>query len=196
MVSSFDFELAKKQALLKKDKSRKQSIDADIKDLIDFLNAQPWCFTTSSCSGRLILLEEHYTRKKHLTRWWLVSHEPLSFESFKKGLSQALQNKQEKNLLWFKMEGFILHVVVKDLTFAKRLLRIARDVGFKHSGLISFTNKLVLEIRDSEALQVLITHELPETFLKQLLSIANEKLLRTKARIEKFFKALKQSTSL
>lgn len=48
----------KKQALSGVDFSRKGSIDEAILDLVAFINIQPDYFTTSSCSGRIILFEE------------------------------------------------------------------------------------------------------------------------------------------
>lgn len=52
------FEKQKQQSLGGVDLSRKGSIDEAIVELVNFINQQNDYFTTSSCSGRLILFEE------------------------------------------------------------------------------------------------------------------------------------------
>ena len=47
----------KEQCLSGVDLSRKGSVDAPILDLVNFINAQPDFFTTSSCSGRTIVVD-------------------------------------------------------------------------------------------------------------------------------------------
>lgn len=180
------FQLEKNNALRKPDKSRKSSIDNDIKALIKLLNSFRWCYTTSSCSGRIVLLEEPFNREKHLARWWFVTHEKAVFEDFKKALSKALSGKQKDSKLWLKMEGFILHLVVENLEKADLMLKTARDSGLKHSGVLSFKPRIVLEIRDNEAMQCLISQQTPKPMLEELLKTANEKLKITKHRIKRF----------
>ena len=41
-----------------KDKSKKGSYDAPIQDVVDFINNCSCYFTTSSCSGRVVVFEE------------------------------------------------------------------------------------------------------------------------------------------
>uniref|UniRef100_A0A8C4D754 tRNA wybutosine-synthesizing protein 3 homolog n=1 Tax=Dicentrarchus labrax TaxID=13489 RepID=A0A8C4D754_DICLA len=49
----------KKQCLNKLDLSKKGSVDADIGHVVSLLNSREEYFTTSSCSGRVILLDGH-----------------------------------------------------------------------------------------------------------------------------------------
>ena len=48
----------KARVLDKADLSRKGSVDADIKDLVAFINDQAAYYTTSSCSGRIVVYME------------------------------------------------------------------------------------------------------------------------------------------
>ncbi len=48
----------KSRVLGKSDLSRKGSVDEPIKSLVDFINSQPIYYTTSSCSGRVVVFEE------------------------------------------------------------------------------------------------------------------------------------------
>lgn len=52
------FEKQKAQALNGVDLSRKGSVDVPIQPLIEFLNSDSDYFTTSSCSGRIIVFDD------------------------------------------------------------------------------------------------------------------------------------------
>ena len=52
------FQSEKTRVLSKVDLSRKGSVDEPIRELIEFLNAQEPLYTTSSCSGRVVLFCE------------------------------------------------------------------------------------------------------------------------------------------
>jgi len=49
------FQKHKKDFLNKKDKSKKGSIDGEIKKLVDKINSLENYYTTSSCSGRILI---------------------------------------------------------------------------------------------------------------------------------------------
>lgn len=47
----------KKQCLKKLDQSKKGSVDQDIEHIVSLINSRAEFFTTSSCSGRVILID-------------------------------------------------------------------------------------------------------------------------------------------
>ena len=53
-----DFALDKKRVLGRVDLSRKGSVDAAILPLLDYLNGLDCYYSTSSCSGRLVVFAE------------------------------------------------------------------------------------------------------------------------------------------
>lgn len=57
MDRSAEFRRWKAQCLSKADLSRKGSVDEDVAEIVQLLNGQEQFFTTSSCSGRIILLD-------------------------------------------------------------------------------------------------------------------------------------------
>uniref|UniRef100_A0A286X9B2 tRNA wybutosine-synthesizing protein 3 homolog n=1 Tax=Cavia porcellus TaxID=10141 RepID=A0A286X9B2_CAVPO len=57
MDRSAEFRRWKAQGLSKADLSRKGSVDEDVVDLVQLLNTQEQFFTTSSCAGRILLLD-------------------------------------------------------------------------------------------------------------------------------------------
>ena len=46
-------------AFSSKDLSRKGSVDEPIRELVDFINSSDSYFTTSSCSGRIVVLADY-----------------------------------------------------------------------------------------------------------------------------------------
>jgi hypothetical protein len=57
MERSAEFHRWKEQCLSKADLSRKGSVDEDVVGLVQLLNAREQFFTTSSCAGRVLLLD-------------------------------------------------------------------------------------------------------------------------------------------
>jgi len=166
------FEIDKKNVLGRMDKSKKGEIDLEIKEICEILNSKPNYYTTSSCSGRIILLEKP-SDKKDEAKWLFVTHEETDFDAVKKNL-------QSETDIWFKQEGAILHVCCKTIIDADRFVNISRDSGFKRAGIISAGQTPVVEIISSEQIsapvavkgQIIINDE----YLKILISEANHKM--------------------
>ncbi|KAL2772356.1 tRNA wybutosine-synthesizing protein 3-like protein isoform 2 [Daubentonia madagascariensis] len=79
MDRSAEFRRWKAQCLSKADLSRKGSVDEDIVELVQLLNAQEQFFTTSSCAGRILLLDggiNCFEVQKQNCCWLLVTHKP------------------------------------------------------------------------------------------------------------------------
>lgn len=155
------FDNEKKTYLAKTDKSKKGEIDEKIIPLLDLINAHPDYYTTSSCSGRVYLWRG--SGKKNETEWLKVSHDLID-EHFldknlldKSGLSKKSQSPHflgdEKDVVWLRLEGMILHVACRDLMAANKLIDKVRVV-YKKSCILSASNKIIVEIRGSEFLEM------------------------------------------
>ncbi|XP_029473897.1 tRNA wybutosine-synthesizing protein 3 homolog isoform X2 [Rhinatrema bivittatum] len=72
------FKKRKEQCLSRADLSRKGNVDADIVSLVRFINERDPFFTTSSCSGRVTLIDgcsHDFEVKKKNCSWLLVTHQ-------------------------------------------------------------------------------------------------------------------------
>ncbi|XP_011741168.2 tRNA wybutosine-synthesizing protein 3 homolog isoform X3 [Macaca nemestrina] len=79
MDRSAEFRKWKAQCLSKADLSRKGSVDKDVVELVQFLNTRDQFFTTSSCAGRILLLDggiNGFEVQKQNCGWLLVTHKP------------------------------------------------------------------------------------------------------------------------
>ncbi|MBW2979325.1 hypothetical protein DRZ77_00475 [Candidatus Woesearchaeota archaeon] len=175
------FDYWKKKALTKKDKSKKAAIDERIKPLLNVINKHPNFYTTSSCSGRIVLLATNDFRKPY-SKWLFVSHEKTDLTQLKEALKEL-----PKETVWLRQEPPILHVCCRTLEEAIKLVQIARSVGFKRSGIQSLEKNAVeiasvetLEIPIAENKKLIVTTDQLGFFLKK----ANKKLAHGWKRIK------------
>ena len=169
-----NFAKLKKDFLEKQDKSIKGSIDKEIKDLVDKINSFDDYFTTSSCSGRIVL---QTGEKKSESEWIKVSHDEVDLEWVKV--------KPVEKILWFRMEPAILDVACSSIEKAQELLDKAQLI-FKKSFIKTTRNKILVEIKGSEHIAAPIAKEkwlVDEHYLQILIEEANKKLKKTREKI-------------
>uniref|UniRef100_A0A8C6GNP6 tRNA wybutosine-synthesizing protein 3 homolog n=1 Tax=Mus spicilegus TaxID=10103 RepID=A0A8C6GNP6_MUSSI len=176
MDRSAEFGRWKAQSLSKADLSRKGSVDEDAVEVVELLNSREEFFTTSSCAGRILLLdgstEGSGVQKQHCC-WLLVTHKPCARDD----VMAALKGATSEAVL--KFEPFILHVQCRTLQDAQ-----------------------TLAVRSTHGLEVPLTHKgklmVTEEYIEFLLTIANQKMEENKRRIGRFYNylqhALKQET--
>lgn len=165
------------------DKSKKGFIDKEIHELLEAINALPEYYTTSSCSGRILLYSTPETRKKNETQWLFVSHTQVKLEDIHKAV-QILP----KDLVFFRFEPLILHVACKDLEAAATLLKKCQEAGLKHSGIMSMNQRIIVEIIGPDLLDTPIAKEkllVNDEWLAVAVQDANTKMQRNQKRIEK-----------
>lgn len=179
----------KKQALEKKDKSSKGSIDRKILSLINLINNHPFLYTTSSCSGRItILRKKDKKEKKAILKSWHKKITP-------KDLINSFKKIKEKEIVYFQFDPFILHIICFDFDLASKIVSIARNIGFKRSGFYYGKRKLaIIEIRGNDILSFPIYKNkilLNKKYINLLVKEANEKMERNFKKIKKFHEEMK-----
>ncbi|XP_074545064.1 tRNA wybutosine-synthesizing protein 3 homolog [Halichoeres trimaculatus] len=186
------FSLWKTQCLGKLDHSKKSSVDEDIQHVVSLLNGCEQFFTTSSCSGRVILVDgvpQSSGVQKQDCVWLFVSHQKCKSEELVSGLSRSSADAV------LKFEPFVLHVQCRELKDAQLLHAVAVNSGFRNSGLtVGRTGKILMAVRSTHGLEVplsrngllLVDHE----YIKFLAQIANEKMEENLRRIERFYQNL------
>ena len=85
------FNQRKKDILKKKDKSFKKSWDKKILKLCKKINSLENYYTTSSCSGRIVLMINQDKKDRDL--FINVYHDLISFERLKKDLNNIVKKK-------------------------------------------------------------------------------------------------------
>jgi len=179
------FQQRKKDALSKADKSSKGDWDKKIKKLCDKINWFDEYFTTSSCSGRIMIIKD--TNKKSPGLFEFVSHDAVS-------LPELIDKVPNKGDFKFKQEPPILHVACRDMASCKRLLKKVQSAGWKRSGIISIARIAVLEIIGTDKIEFPLVKKgkllVDEDFLKEVLDKSNENLQKNWDKINKLTESL------
>ena len=162
-------------------------VDEDIIDLLLLINSIKGIYTTSSCSGRIGIIEEPSLGAKPLSRWLIKVHREMTFPEAKRALEQA-----ESGLIFLKSQPPIFHVVAEDLEKAKRLHELGLASGFKYTTFKVISNRYLVEINGTEYLTVPLGRDgkimVSDNYLRFALEIGNSMLKRSKGRLPRLFK--------
>jgi len=169
------------------DKSKKGFVDEPILKLVNLINSKKDYYTTSSCSGRIVVTAFSDDMKKNKTKWLFVSHALIKKNQF--------NLKLVRELTYLRFEPFIIHIVAKDIDCATKLLQSAKDIGLKRAGIISAKNRIVLEIIGHDWLVAPIAKDnnllIDKDYLKFLIKEANIKFRNNQKRIDLFYGKIK-----
>ncbi len=91
------FAKEKSDFLKKKDKSKKGSIDKDIVGIVNLINSKKAYYTTSSCAGRIVLLEMK-SKKKNECDWIFTKHDKVKFNEIDNTLNNYFNKTKSKIL--------------------------------------------------------------------------------------------------
>lgn len=155
-------------------------VDGDVLPLLRLLNQHPDIYTTSSCSGRIMVAEAvrpSYSKGRGfrpVARW----HHPVPPELVAEAVAQ-LDNA------WLMVRGAILHLATADAKTAYRLVEIGRGTGHKHSGIIAMNRGgIFVEILGEERLDIpLRRNGAAVTDVAVAVDMANKTLVLAKLRL-------------
>jgi tRNA wybutosine-synthesizing protein 3 len=190
-----DFLEGKKIALSKLEKAKKENkVDKGIISILNLINKSDIYYTTSSCYGRIVLLEiPNIGNKKEavfLGKW----HRTINLDE----LSKA-SKKSKTGQIWLLSQSPIIHIVSKKNDSADRILKLAISCGFKNSGIRSLGRKIVIEICSTERLDAPVgadgTLYCNKDHLELLINISNEILEKSSKKLDKLKGTLKKDLS-
>lgn len=178
----------KGNVLQKDDKSFKGTIDQPVRELVGMINESVDFLTTSSCSGRIMLINElSKEKRKNKSEFLFVSHDYVADEvmpKIMKCLSVA------SGSVFLKLEPIIVHVQCRTLDNAIWLLHLMklRD-QFKHSCIVSAINdKWIVAIMGLVKMEVPLLYDdellVNAELLTKYIRIANERMVENFRAIE------------
>jgi tRNA wybutosine-synthesizing protein 3 len=181
------FEAAKARALARLQRS---GADEEIADILQKINARADYYTTSSCSGRivLILLPEIGAKREavFLGNW----HRAVERVEVLAAMEDAPFAEGE---LWLLAQSPIIHVACRTVEKAGVLLRLALDAGFKYSGMKGIardTGIVVVEMLSTERMDVPVASRdkvlVDEAYVGFIVTKANFVLHRGKEKLKRF----------
>ncbi|MHC1636231.1 MAG: tRNA(Phe) 7-((3-amino-3-carboxypropyl)-4-demethylwyosine(37)-N(4))-methyltransferase [Candidatus Methanospirareceae archaeon] len=182
MVNEGIFLERKRRAL---ERLREEGADEDVRDIIEKINSHEDFFTTSSCSGRIILLHLPAVGAKKEARFLGKWHRTVTKEEVMEVLGEDFRSGE----IWFISQSPIIHAVARHLEAAERLLKVAISAGFKYSGIKSLRDKIVVEIISTERMDVPLGKGgvlfCDEAYIDFLVERANFLLLRGKDKLKR-----------
>ena len=188
----YNFNNSKKVFLEKKDKSNKQSWDNRIINLCNKINSKNDYFTTSSCSGRIVLLKDEKKKKPGL--FLFRTHKKITFSQLKKELQKASLEKI-KGIVLFKQEPCLLSVSSRNKESQLQLFNKARNNGWKKSGILSIDRKFLVELTSTENISFPVLNDgkilVDDNFLEIIVKKANDNLNSSWKKIDRLFSLIK-----
>ena len=178
----------KREALIKLDNAiSNNKVDKDILSLLKVINSSKDFYTTSSCSGRIILIELDEIGDKEGARILGKWHANINVENIIKSFNKY----DKKSNVYFMVQSPIFHIVGGNLKKGLELCKIGLKSSFKYSNIKSIDkkDKVMVEILSSEQINVPIASNgifFPsEDYLEFLVEEANLTLTKAKEKLVK-----------
>ena len=180
-----NFDVHKKQSLAKlQDALTKNNVDSMIISLLEKINFLDSYFTTSSCAGRIVVLQlPEIGDKKNATflgKW----HREVS-------VSEVLSaiKKRKQGQIWLLSQPPIFHIGCSSLDAAKSLMNIGISCGFKHSGIRSISSQIIVELQSTERVDMPLGDSdglvVSESSFPFLVRMANDAISRAQKKIKR-----------
>ena len=186
------FQSKKKGALSRADHSKRGKLDERIAPAVDYINSITDLYTTSSCSGRIVLLKVPASGKKKDAEWLYVTHSSADRDKI-----MEILEKPPFEQVWLRQEPFILHVCARTISCADLLLDVCRESGLKHSGMISAKENPVVEIVGQDHMDVPLSQDkalkTDTAYMSFIVEEANKKLALNHRRLARFTNELKKA---
>jgi tRNA wybutosine-synthesizing protein 3 len=195
MDTERDFLNGKKRALQKLDQAiNENKVDKTIFPLLTIINESSYYYTSSSCAGRIVLLQLPQIGDKQNAQFLGKWHRIIETNE----LSSASKNA-DVGQMWLLAQSPIIHLIAKTTEAADLMLKTAISCGFKNSGLRSIDKKIVVEICSTERLDAPVGKDgvlfCNNEYLKLLVSIANEVLEKSREKLSRFEEKIKKCLS-
>jgi tRNA wybutosine-synthesizing protein 3 len=142
---TFNFDSTKKDILNKRDKSNIGIIDDKILELCNLINSNKNYFTTSSCSGRILLAKDNDKKIKNI--FLFRTHGKINLKKLKESIKVC---KKYEGVINFKQEPCFVVVSCRDKNSQWKLFSKARNNGWKKTGILSIDKKFLIEIMSTE----------------------------------------------
>ncbi|MFH1391343.1 MAG: hypothetical protein ABIH20_03475 [Candidatus Diapherotrites archaeon] len=166
-------------------------VDEQMQGLCDDVVSTKNYYTSSCCSGRIILLEKRSNKKidNFFHRKW---HREITKKELKEGFNEKVKGK-----LWFKVDPFILHIGCADLEKSNVILKAMKEAGVKRGGImLAEKGKFIIELQGTEKMEFPVKNGeeklISEKQLLNVLKEANELVRKNYTRLEKLEKTFKK----
>jgi tRNA wybutosine-synthesizing protein 3 len=187
------FKMLKKHHTSTFEKAKKDGkMDLEFIPLCDFITTTKEFFTSSCCAGRIVLVGLDKKESKKESAFHRKWHRKVSFDEVKEGVE-----KYAGEVLWFKQEPFIFHVVASNLENAKKLLVASGNAGAKKSGInVAKEGKFLIEMLGAHNITLPIKENgkimISDNALNYIVKKANQKFVKNQQALKKLAREIKK----
>jgi len=164
-------------------------VDKKILSILDLINKSAEFYTSSSCAGRIVLLEIPKIGDKRNAKFVGIWHRTIKPMEVLSALKQA-----KSGLLWILAQPPIIHISAKNKGAADKMVKTANASGFKNSAFKSVGKNIVVEINSTERLDAPVGNDgvlfCNKDYLNLLVKIANEVIVKSDIKLNRFKREL------
>jgi tRNA wybutosine-synthesizing protein 3 len=160
-------------------------VDEQVLPILERLNRSEEFYTSSSCAGRIVVLEIPSIGDKKSARFLGKWHRTIQEAE----LLTAVENA-EKGLIWVLAQSPIFHIGTRNIKNAEKMVKLAVSCGFKNSGVKTLGKHIIVEVCSTERLDApigkngeLFCHG---EYLGLLIDIANDVMVRSREKLQDF----------
>ena len=170
---------------------REGKVDEDIVPLLDRINYETRYYTTSSCSGRIGILQLPELGDKKNSAFLGKWHREVTEEEVRDAISRYTEG-----LLYLLVQSAIIHVVAENVEDANILISIAREAGFKYSCVKNIKeNGVLVEILGTEHMEVPLGYHGELKICREDIGFLTEMANRTIRRVKDKLRKLEEKIS-
>jgi len=189
MIDSFYLE-HKKDAMKKLQTARKQNkVDIDALLILDRLNLMDAYYTTSSCSGRIVVMQLKDLGDKKSAVFHGKWHRSVESNEVTDAIGDYT-----KGQLWFLAQPPIFHVGCRSLDVANELVIKGVSSGFKHSGIKTVSDKIIVELSSTERMDIPFGMDghvfVDESLIPLFVMVANKVIMKAKQKVHRLEESL------
>ena len=159
--------------------------DGQMLSLCGFIAKTRHFFTSSSCAGRIILLQLPKDENKQQASFHRKWHMAVSEQELWEGIKAKSRGE-----LWFKLDPFILHIGANSMANANRILAGMKKAGVKRGGIIvAKPGKYLIEMQGTQSIAMPVKKGkkilASEQLMHYILQRANKKLEKNYAHLKR-----------
>jgi len=186
----------KKKSLMKLASAyERNEVDSLVIPLLTYINQLSGYVTTSSCAGRIIVMELPSVGDKKNAIFHGKFHSMVTVDDINESIL-----KYSKGQLWFISQSPIFHIAAASLDLADILVKKGVSAGFKHSGFKTINDRIIVELCSTERMDVPIGLDgsiiIQKTYINYLIAHANDLIKRGQSKLQRLEKILDSRNSI